>query len=170
MPQIDARTFAKYAAIPTEFLADLAVECDGSVKRWAMSWPISNAADFAALDPAMTRANGRKADAAGPGRACFERSRGAAKTHDTAALSVWLLAFAARPIKMAAFAADKDQADLLRQSVETLIRLNPWLAEILTVEARRVVNKALRTPAKVPSLASNQAISAQVMASCSTPS
>ena len=56
------------------------------------------------------------------------------------------MSFAARPIKATAFAADKDQARLLRDAMETLIRLNPWLAGVLTVEAHRVVVTAQGHP------------------------
>ena len=148
MPQIDARTFAKYAASPTEFVADLSVECDGSVKRYGEILADFQTRDFLRL---CARCDGARTGARPTPpvwlRHIWNGLRVASKTTDIAALSVWMLAFAARPIKMAAFAADADQANLLRQAVETLIRLNPWLAEILTVEARAgVVNKAPAAP------------------------
>ena len=79
-------------------------------------------------------------------RAYLERGRGHCKTTDLAIMAVWALAFSTRPLRGYCYAADKDQANLLRQAMETLVRLNPWLGEILTVEAHRVVNTAKGHP------------------------
>jgi phage terminase large subunit-like protein len=101
--------------------------------------------DFAALDPALMRCNGRsKADA--KMRAYLERGRGHSKTTDLAVMAVWALAFATRPLRGYCYAADKDQAGLLHDAMATLLRLNRWLGEILTVEAHRVVNTAAKHP------------------------
>ncbi len=103
--------------------------------------------DFAALDPGLMRCNGRApADAPAKSRAYLERGRGHSKTTDLAVTCCWALAFATRPLKGFAFAADKDQAGLLRDAMQTVVRLNPWLANILSVEAHRVVNKAAGHP------------------------
>lgn len=58
----------------------------------------------------------------------------------------WALAFATRPLKGYAFAADRDQARLLRNAVDVLCRLNPWLAEIIDVQALLIVNIAQGHP------------------------
>ncbi len=53
----------------------------------------------------------------------------------------WALAFASRPVSGVAAAADRDQAAILRNAVGTLCRLNPWLDDLLDVQAFRVVNR-----------------------------
>jgi hypothetical protein len=143
---IDTKTYQRYAADPAAFRADLLVDVDGVTRRFGDVMDPWQAADFTNLDPALIRCNGRKSDAEARMRAYLERGRGHSKTTDLAVLSVWALAFAARPIRGYCYAADKDQAALLKAAMETLVRLNPWLGEILTVEAHRVVNTAAGHP------------------------
>ena len=61
-------------------------------------------------------------------------------------MAVWALAFAARPIRGYCFAADKDQAALLKDAMATICRLNPWLAAILDVQKNLVLNVAKGHP------------------------
>ena len=63
-------------------------------------------------------------------------------------MSVWALAFATRPLRGFCYAADRDQANLLRQAMETVIRLNPWLGQILRVKGWAVENIADGHPGK----------------------
>jgi hypothetical protein len=145
--RIDAATFNRYASDPAAFRADLLIDADGEPKRFgdvAEPWQVK---DFAALDPALRKCNGRVGrDDPTVNRAYLERGRGASKTTDIAVLCAWALAFAVRPLRGYAYAADADQAKLLRDAVAALIRLNPWLSSILTVEATRVVNVAKKHP------------------------
>lgn len=138
---IDAKTFARYASDPAAFRAELLVDVDGSVRRFGDVMDDWQRADFAALDPALLQAAGR---AAGPakGRAYLERPRGHSKTTDLAVLCTYALAFSSRPLRGFAYAADRDQAALLKDAIATLCRLNTWLGAILTVERDRVVNVA----------------------------
>jgi hypothetical protein len=142
---INRDTFASYAADLAAFRADLMVDVDGVARRFGDVQDPWQRDDFAALDPALQRAAGRS-DQPARMRALLERPRGHSKTTDLAVTCCWALAFATRPLKGYGYAADKDQARLLRDSVETLIRLNPWLSSILTVEAHRVVNAAAGHP------------------------
>jgi hypothetical protein len=149
MTKLDAATFARYAADPSAFRDDLLIDCDGEPKRLGDAMQDWQRTDFAALDPALRRCNGR----AGRGgtatmRAYLERPRGHSKTTDIAVVCCWALAFAKRPIRGYAFAADRDQSALLKDAVATLLRLNPWLGSILAVEAGRVVNVAVKHPGK----------------------
>lgn len=145
---ITAEQFARCAADPATFRAELIVDVDGAARRFGDVMDPWQRDDFAALDPALQRCNGRKpAEAEAEGepvkmRAYLERGRGHSKTTDLAVTGCWALAFANRPLKGFAFAADQDQADLLRQAMETLIRLNPWLGAILEVQRDAVINKA----------------------------
>jgi len=142
---IDHNTFAKYAADPAAFRADLLIDVDGVVRRFGDVMDPWQRTDFTALDPALQRCAGRS-NADTRMRAYLERPRGHSKTHDLAVTCVWALAFATRPLKGYCYAADRDQARLLRDAVQTLLRLNPWLAEILTIEAHRILNNAAGHP------------------------
>lgn len=147
---ISQAAFAKYASDPAAFRDDLLVDVDGSARRFGDVMTPWQRDDFAAIDPALTRCNGRASgvteNVTPKMRAYLERGRGSSKTTDLAVTCCWALAFAARPIRGYAFAADKDQADLLRDAMQTVVRLNPWLATILTVESSRVVNSAPQHP------------------------
>lgn len=139
---ITPKLFAKYAADPAAFRADLTVDVDGIARRFGSCMDPWQQDDFAALDPALMRCNGRSQDATAKGRIYLERGRGHSKTTDLAVTSCWALAFASRPIRGYAFAADKDQAGLLKDAMATIIRLNPWLGSILDVQKSLVLNKA----------------------------
>lgn len=146
MPTIDARTYARYATSPADFRADLIVDVDGVARRFGDVMDDWQRADFASIDPALRRCNGTAANPDAKMRAYLERGRGHSKTTDLAVTCCWALAFAARPLKAFAYAADKDQADLLRQAMETVVRLNPWLGAILEVQRNLVVNIAKGHP------------------------
>ncbi len=142
---IDAKTFAKFAASPAAFRDSLIVDVDGIAKRLGSVMDDWQREDFAAIDAGLQRCNGRSTEPAKM-RAYLERPRGHSKTTDLAVTCCWALAFATRPLRGYAYAADKDQARLLRDAMATIIRLNPWLGEILTVEAHRVVVTAAKHP------------------------
>jgi len=79
-------------------------------------------------------------------RAYLERARGHSKTTDISVVVAYLLCFAQRPLRCYAYAADRDQAGLLRDACQRLVRLNPWIAELLSVEKDRIVNAAPSHP------------------------
>ncbi len=140
---ISAQKFNEYAQSPGAFRADLMVDVSGVVKRFGEVQDDWQRTDFAAIDAGLMVCNGRAtADVGGKMRAYLERARGHSKTTDLAILVVWALAFATRPLKGYAFAADRDQAVLLKNAVDVLIRLNPWLGELIEVQKNLVVNKA----------------------------
>jgi len=142
---ISKATFYRYAADPAAFRDDLLVDVDGLVRRFGDVMDPWQRDDFKALDPALMRCNGRStADA--KMRAYLERGRGHSKTTDLAVMACWAMAFSTRPLKGYAYAADKDQARLLRDAMATVCRLNPWLGEMLTVEAHRIVVTAKDHP------------------------
>ncbi len=59
-----------------------------------------------------------------------------------------MLTFATRPIRGFAYAADRDQARLLRDAMQTLTRLNPLLGSTLSIESFRVKNIADSHPGR----------------------
>jgi hypothetical protein len=143
---ISKTKFNEYAADPSAFRADLMMDADGSVRRFGDIVEPWQSADFAALDAGLMRCNGRGTDPNAKMRAYFERARGHSKTTDLAVTCCWAMAFCTRPLKGYAFAADKDQAALLKDAMDRLIRLNPWLGEILEVQKNCVVNIAKGHP------------------------
>jgi hypothetical protein len=95
--------------------------------------------DFAALDTALLALrDGRKPE---PGRFWIERTKGASKDTDLAVALLWLLAFSPRPLACQVGAADADQADELRKAAKGILRLNPWLADVLEVQSWSVINR-----------------------------
>jgi phage terminase large subunit-like protein len=142
---INAKTFAKYAAKPATFRADLIVDVDGTARRFGDVMDPWQKADFLALDPALMRCTGHSQKPA-RSRAYLERPRGHSKTTDLAVTCCWALAFAPRPIRGYAFAADQDQAKLLKDAMATILRLNPWLSDLLDVQKNLVVNIAQGHP------------------------
>lgn len=142
---IDSKTFDKFAQSPAEFRNALIVDVDGEPKRFGDVMDDWQREDFAALDPGLKKCNGRS-KAKALTRAYLERGRGHSKTTDIGVTSTWCLAFSTRPLKGYCYAADRDQAALLRQAIETLLRLNPWLGEILEVTKDRVTVKAAGHP------------------------
>jgi len=102
-------------------------------------------ADFFSIDPAMMRCAGvGQADARM--RFYLERPRGHSKTTDLAIVAIWCLAFAARPIRGYAFAADVDQAAILLDAIQRIIQFNPWLRDLLSVSKGMVANTARGHP------------------------
>ena len=55
--------------------------------------------------------------------------------------AAFLLFASPRTIKDIVVAVDKDQAALDRDHLDKLTRLNPWLREVLDVQATRVINR-----------------------------
>ena len=96
--------------------------------------------DFEAMDPAWTSMV-LLSEPTPKKRAWLERARGHSKTTDEAIMIAWALMAARRSLKGYAAAADKDQAQLLRNAVAELLELNPWLSKILDVQNYRVVNR-----------------------------
>ena len=130
--------FLAMANSPAEFRLRLLIDADHGPVRLGDVIDDWQARDFEALDPAWMRVAGLPADG-GPSRAWLERPRGHSKTADIAVMVVWALAFSLRKITGIAAAVDRDQARLLRDAVDRLIRLNPWLGEAITVQQYRVL-------------------------------
>lgn len=142
---IDQKTFQHYASDPSAFRDNLTVDVDGIARRFGDVQDDWQRADFSALDPALMRCTGRS-DTEARMRAYLERPRGHSKTTDLAVTVTYALAFATRPLRGYCFAADKDQAALLKDAMNTVIRLNPWLSSILEVQKNQVINIAKGHP------------------------
>jgi phage terminase large subunit-like protein len=134
---IELAQLIRYRDNPAEFRDDLLIDVDGVVRRFGDVMDPWQRDDFAALDPGMMRCTGHSVETTAKMRFYGERARGHSKTTDIAVMCTWALAFASRPIKAYAFAADKDQSQLLRQAIDTLVRLNPWLSKLIKLEVQK---------------------------------
>jgi len=94
--------------------------------------------DFGSLDPALVRVC--RGSNEGPEGAWLERPRGHSKTTDCAIIAAYLLLAAPVLIRGVAAAASKDQARILRNSIEKLKLLNPELLSNLDITSYRVRN------------------------------
>ncbi len=123
---------------PALFRRALRIDCDGRPRRLAEVLDPWQRDDFAALDPGWRRVAGQQSE--GKQRAWLERPRGHSKTGDIATMISWVMFASRRMLKGYVLAGDQDQARLLRDAVDGLCRLNPWLASILTVDRYKIVN------------------------------
>jgi phage terminase large subunit-like protein len=135
----NAATLRRWASDPAEFREDVRIE-DG-VRFGDVMEPWQET-DFEATDPGWMKIAGHDVDAPFFRRAWLERPRGHSKTSDLATMVTWALAFAQRTIRGVACGADRDQAALLVNAIERLLRENPVLDAILDVRQQppRVVN------------------------------
>lgn len=153
--QLSKTKWDEYARSPEAFRRDLQVDVSGTIKRFGDVQDPWQKADFAGIDAGLMRCAGRteaKVEFKSVMRAYLERARGHSKTTDLAVTVCWALAFATRPLKGYAFAADQDQAKLLKNAVDVLCRLNPWLGKILEVQKNAVLNVAQGHPGSGASL------------------
>lgn len=136
------RNLKQLQADPAVFRRSLFVDTDMGPERLGEVLDDWQREDFAALDASWYRLldPGRLDFGQVPTRAWLERPRGHSKTSDIAVMVSWVLFAARRPVRGIVAAADRDQAGLLRQAVETLLRSNRWLAEFLEMREGRVVN------------------------------
>src|SRR5262245_34949498 len=147
--------FQRCAADPAEFRRQLFIDADGQpVPFQPDAWQEK---DFQAMDAAWQFTAGRRTERPKVMRAWQERPRGHSKTGDIAVMVAWALLFATRPIRGIAAAADKDQAGLLRDSIATLVRCNPWMADLLETQSGAVVNR--KTGARLDVMSSDVATS-----------
>jgi hypothetical protein len=103
--------------------------------------------DFAILDGSFQAlADGRKPD---PSRIWLERTKGASKSSDLAAMLLWLLAFSRRPIFGQVGAADADQADELRKAARGILRLNRWLQSAVQIQSTAIINPATESRVEI---------------------
>lgn len=134
-------TTEQMVASPTNFRNALQVECNHESTRLASIIAPWQRDDFAALDAACLTIAGRGCPPSPKFRAYLERGRGHSKTTDIAIVVCWLLFASARKVSGVVAAGDSDQAKLLRDAIDTLCRVNPFLSECLEVQRSIVVNK-----------------------------
>jgi hypothetical protein len=97
--------------------------------------------DFAAIDPGMMYIAGVTKEEPEQQRYFIQRTRGSSKTTDIAACVIWMIAFSQRKLDGVGCAEDKDQARLIPEQAEKILRYNPWLSEFIERQKNRLVNK-----------------------------
>jgi len=98
--------------------------------------------DFLAIDESWRVLAGvGKESEGGCWRAYLERPRGHSKTSDLAAGIAWILEFGKYKLEGIAAAADRDQGDLIRESVLRLAKLNPGLCRNLEFKQFGITNR-----------------------------
>lgn len=140
---------------PADFRRAVLIDTDNGPRLMAEVVEEFQERDFAELDKSWMRAIHRVGD--GPLMAYLERPKGHSKTTDMATMVAWALYACPRRIKGVAGAADKDQAGLLKEAIEKLCDLNPWLKAVLKVQAWHIVN--LRTGSQLDILSADEASS-----------
>ncbi|MCA9248391.1 MAG: terminase [Planctomycetales bacterium] len=127
---MDKQSLQLMAHDPGELRARLLVDTDDGPRLLSAVMDEWQREDFEALDAGWRRAAGHKVEG-GHSRGWLERPRGHSKTSDIAVMACWALAFAKRRLSGVVAAADKDQASLLRQAIDRLLALNPWLRTVI---------------------------------------
>lgn len=141
---------------PEVFRHSLQIDADGGPTTFGSLIDVWQQQDFEAIDSGLRRVVGHKIP--NPTlRAMFIRPRGHSKTSDQAVSASWLLFASRRKLNGIAAAADKDQAALLLNSIDSLCRLNRWLGQILEVGRDRVTNR--RTGSVLTAITSDAASS-----------
>ena len=135
-----SKQIQQYAKHPKLFRRDLRVDVNGSVCNFGDVMDPWQREDFNAMDDAMRYCSGQTQDKPEAMYHYRGRARGHSKTTDLAVIVIWVMLFATRQLRGYAYAEDRDQAKLLKNSIEQLLRLNPWLAEVLEVQASAVVH------------------------------
>jgi hypothetical protein len=116
------------------------VDCNGESKPMSEVLDPWQRKDFEATDQAWRRTVGLH-DESCISRAYKERGRGHSKTTDLASSALWAIYSARRKIIGVAGAAAKPQAKFIRDAIDTLVRLNPWLSDDIDVKTYTITNK-----------------------------
>ena len=137
----------RYASGPAAFIADLTIPGARGPVRFGDAMADFQRERFASIIPALVAvAAGEKPPI---GRHWWEATKGASKDSDLACCLLWLLAFARKPLLCQIGAADSDQADELRKAAIAILRLNPWLAQRIDVQASRILSDATNSVAEI---------------------
>lgn len=122
------------------FRSRLLVDVDGAAHTFDSVIDDWQRKDFEALDPGWDRVIGISDNDEGYLRAYLERPRGHSKTTDIAVMVLRVLWAADRMLWGYAAAGDGDQAGLMRDAIEKLLKLNPWLSKRITLQRSKVIN------------------------------
>ncbi len=132
---------AQMAIDPAEFRRHLVIDEQGT-KLGDVLEPWQRA-DFEAMDNALLEAAGRKPyDPSTIRYSWQERPRGHSKSSDAAAAALWFLLFARGAFPIIVAAADRDQAKLVRDAIDRLVKLNPWIGGVVKVNSFEILGRS----------------------------
>lgn len=134
------RRLAKLKANPVAFRESVLIDCNGRSIALSKVLDPWQQQDYEALDRGWRRVAGKHTEDC-VARAYLERPRGHSKTTDLAVQALWVLFASDRKIAGVAAAAAKEQAKLLRDAIDTILRLNPWLSEDIRAHNYVVTNQ-----------------------------
>lgn len=126
----------RYATDPAAFLAGLVLQSARGVARFGDVMAPHQREWIAALAPAVLAV--ARGEQPPKNRFWLEASKGTAKDTTLAAVVLWLLAFAGRPVRLQIGAADRDQADELHRAAKDLLRLNPLLGKRIEAKSYKL--------------------------------
>lgn len=127
-------------ADPVAFRRLITIDCDGEERSFASVIDPWQLEDFEAMDPAWRRVAGHQADVKHQ-YSWQGRPRGHSKTTDIAVMVSFALFASEKKIDGVVGAGSKHQAGFVRDGIDKLCRLNPWLAEVIEVQNYRVMNR-----------------------------
>lgn len=148
---IDPRTIERFAVDPAAFREALIIPAADGPARFTDVMADFQRRDFEEIDKALLALKAGTKPA--KGRLWIERTKGASKDTDLAVCLMWLLAFTPRPLTCQVGAADQDQADELRKQAKLILRMNPWLGDVLQVQAWSIQN--VRTDSRAEIIATD---------------
>jgi len=125
---------------PAAFRDALMIDTDSGPRPLSECMDEWQRRDFVALDSGWQRAVAGSTREATHQRGWLERPRGHSKSADLAIMATWALFSSRRRLSGIAAAGDQDQARLLRDAIGRLTYVNPWLAQLLEVQAYRIIN------------------------------
>lgn len=152
-------TVEQMVASAKTFRENLIVDRSGTSCRFGSIMDPWQKADFEAMDPALelVAKRDKPIDDSTFLRCYLERGRGHSKTHDIGTDATWLVWASPRKITGIIASGDKDQAKFVRDAIDTIYRLNPFLADTLKVNHGTVLNTA--TGSRVEVISSDAASS-----------
>jgi hypothetical protein len=133
-----ADTLQQMQANPATFRAHIHIQTGKGRRKFSEIVAPFQEKDFKSLDgPFMALRDGTKPE---PGRFWIERTKGAAKDSDVGLMVLWLLFASARSVVCQVGAVDKSQAQELQRIIQSLVKINDWLAGTIKVHAYHITN------------------------------
>lgn len=122
-----------------DFLANVIIDSRPHPQPWAKCIEPWQRELLDHIVPAVEQAAGVRSDYTGPRWFWLTLPRGHDKTGLLGRLAEWMVEFAVHSISGIACASDLKQAGLLRDSVNEELKLTPWLAERVSVQAEKII-------------------------------
>lgn len=144
---MDAKTLRRVAADPAAFQEAIVIPSAHGAQRFGDCMADFQRERFASINLSLVAV--AKGEMPPIGRHWWEATKGGSKDSDLAVCLLWLLAFTRRPLVCQIGAADQDQADELRKAAKDILRLNPWLAQRVSVQTWRIVCEATDSTAEI---------------------